>query len=55
MDEWLVRMALQTKVKGSLTVIPEQQPEDEPVWEGCLPKFRKAGGGVSIEVTAEGD
>jgi len=46
-------MALQTKVKGGLTVILEQQPEDEPVWEGCLPRFRKAGGEVRIEVTAD--
>ena len=53
-DEWLARMVVQTEVEGSLTVILEQRPEDEPVLEECLPEFRKAGGEVRIKVTADG-
>ena len=54
-DEWLARMEVQTKVKGGLAVKLVQQPEDGPFWEGCLPEFRKAGGEVRIEVTANDD
>jgi len=54
-DEWLVRMTMQTKVKGGLTVTLVQQPEEEPLWSECLPKFRKVGGEVRIEVTADDD
>ena len=55
MDKWLARMATQTKAKGGLTVILAQQPGDEPVWEGCLPEFRNAGGKVRTEVAADDD
>ena len=54
-DEWLVRMAMQTKAKGGLTVTLVQEPEEEPVWSECLPKFRKVGGEVRIEVTPDDD
>ena len=54
-DEWLVRMTMQTKVKGGLTVTLVQQPEEEPLWSECLPQFRKVGGEVRIEVTADDD
>ena len=49
-DEWLVRMAMQTKVKGGLAVILVQRPEDDPVSSGCFPKFRKAGGEVRVRI-----
>jgi len=48
-DKWLARMAMQIKVKGGLTVTLLQRPEDEPVWEECLPEFRRAGGKLRIE------
>jgi len=54
-DKWLVRMARQTKVEGGLTVILVQGPEDKPVWGGCLPEFKRAGGELRIEITADDD
>jgi len=48
-------MAIQTEVKRSLTVILAQWPEDKSVWEGCLPEFRKAGGELRVETTADDD
>lgn len=44
MDKWLARMALQTEVRGGLTVTLVQWPEDEPIWKEYLPEFRKVGG-----------
>ena len=43
-DKWLAKMALQTEVKGSLTMILAQQREDGTALEGYFPEFRKAGG-----------
>jgi len=50
-----VRMATQTKVEGGLTVILSQGPKDKPVWEGCFPEFRRIGGELRIETTADDD
>ena len=55
-DKWLARMALQTEVKGSLTVVLVQRLEEVPgVLEGSLPEFRKAGGELKIETEIAAD
>ena len=53
-DKWLARMAMQTKVKGSLTVILAQWSEDKPSQERYFPEFRKVGGKLRVG-TAGGD
>jgi hypothetical protein len=55
-DKWLARTTLQTEVKGSLTVVLAQKPEEGPgFWEGSLPEFRKAGGELRIETEIAAD
>jgi hypothetical protein len=56
-DRWLVKMALQTEVRGGLVVVMAQPSEGGTAWEGSLPEFRKAGGELKIETkaTVDGD
>ena len=55
MDKWLARMALQSDIRGGLTVVMVRRPGDGPVLEGCFPEFRMAGGEVKIEIEAADD
>ena len=49
-DEWLARLAVHVETKESLTVVILQWLKGSSKWEECLPKFRKAGGQLRVEV-----
>ena len=49
MDKWVVRMAMQTKVKKSLVVILASGSGRNVTGEGYLPEFKKFGGELRVE------
>ena len=49
-DKWLAWLATSAKSEGGLTVVLPPWPEENSSVEGCLPKFRKAGGELRVDV-----
>ena len=49
-DKWLAWVATDVRSKRTLTAVLALWPEGNPKWEECLPEFRKAGGGLKVEI-----
>jgi len=56
-DRWLARLAGHAGVQGGLSVTLVRWPRGKSVWEGFLREFRKAVGGIKMDiaVTAKDD